>query len=211
MYKLLQNQFIVSFSLVFLLASSPTLSQELQAVELYSQDELLNLIRANQHLQRVKADDCQLVRDIEARADIMRLPSYQFLFGDMLAYGVCVPRNVERGWDLMLQAAEQGLPEGLEQVGRYYHIGRFVQKDINKAIIYLREASAVGNLNAKIRFAEIQIAGLGSPTDFEQSYRWLHHAITADPAIHAKLDSLKQQLAKKMPARVVANAQRPVK
>lgn len=186
-------------------------AQELQAVELYTQDELLNLIKANQHLQRVKADDCQLVRDIEARADIMKLPSYQFLFGDMLAYGVCVPRNVERGWDLMLQAAEQGLPEGLEQVGRYYHIGRFVQKDVNKAIIYLREASAVGNLNAKIRFAEILIAGQGSPADFEQSYRWLHHAITADPAIHAKLNSLKQQLAKKMPARVVANAQRPVK
>lgn len=197
--------------LLVLIQSSWLNAQELQAVELYTQDELLNLIKANQHLQRVKADDCQLVRDIEARADIMKLPSYQFLFGDMLAYGVCVPRNVERGWDLMLQAAEQGLPEGLEQVGRYYHIGRFVQKDVNKAIIYLREASAVGNLNAKIRFAEILIAGQGSPTDFEQSYRWLHHAITADPAIHAKLNSLKQQLAKKMPARVVANAQRPVK
>lgn len=180
-------------------------------MELYTQDGLLKLIRSNQHLQQVKADDCQLVRDIEARADIMKLPSYQFLFGDMLAYGVCVPRDVERGWDLMLQSAEQGLPEGLEQVGRYYHIGRFVQQDMHKAIIYLREASAVGNLNAKIRLAEILIAGQGSPTDFEQSYRWLHHAITADPAIHAKLNSLKQQLAQKMPARVVASAERPVK
>ncbi|GGW64669.1 tetratricopeptide repeat protein [Alishewanella tabrizica] len=187
------------------------IAQEMQAVELYSQDDLLKLIRNNQHLERVKADDCQLVRDIEARAEIMKLPSYQFLFGDMLAYGVCVPRDVERGWDMMLQAAEQGLPEGLEQVGRYYHIGRFVQKDVSRAIIFLREASTVGNLNAKIRLAEILIAGQGSPTDFEQSYRWLHHAITADPVIHAKLDTLKQQLAKKMPARVVANAQRPVK
>lgn len=197
--------------LVLPLLSLQLNAQELQAVELYTQDELLKLIRANQHLQRVKADDCQLVRDIEARAEIMKLPSYQFLFGDMLAYGVCVPRDVERGWDLMLQSAEQGLPEGLEQVGRYYHIGRFVQKDLNRAIIYLREAAAVGSLNAKIRLAEILVAGQGSPTDFEQSYRWLHHAITADPAIHAKLNALKQQLAKKMPARVVANAQRPVK
>lgn len=197
--------------LVWPLLSLQLNAQELQAVELYTQDELLKLIRVNQHLQRVKADDCQLVRDIEARAEIMKLPSYQFLFGDMLAYGVCVPRDVERGWDLMLQSAEQGLPEGLEQVGRYYHIGRFVQKDLNRAIIYLREASAMGSINAKIRLAEILIAGQGSPTDFEQSYRWLHHAITADPAIHAKLNSLKQQLAQKMPARVVANAERPVK
>ncbi len=197
--------------LVLPLLSLQLNAQELQAVELYTQDELLKLIRVNQHLQRVKADDCQLVRDIEARAEIMKLPSYQFLFGDMLAYGVCVPRDVERGWDLMLQSAEQGLPEGLEQVGRYYHIGRFVQKDLNRAIIYLREASAMGSINAKIRLAEILIAGQGSPTDFEQSYRWLHHAITADPAIHAKLNSLKQQLAQKMPARVVASAERPVK
>lgn len=197
--------------LVLPLLSLQLNAQELQAVELYTQDELLKLIRVNQHLQRVKADDCQLVRDIEARAEIMKLPSYQFLFGDMLAYGVCVPRDVERGWDLMLQSAEQGLPEGLEQVGRYYHLGRFVQKDVNRAIIYLREASAMGSINAKIRLAEILIAGQGSPTDFEQSYRWLHHAITADPAIHAKLNSLKQQLAQKMPARVVASAERPVK
>ena len=205
------KKLLCSLSFSLYVVCLPTGAQELQAVELYTQDELLNLIKANQHLQRVKADDCQLVRDIEARADIMKLPSYQFLFGDMLAYGVCVPRNVERGWDLMLQAAEQGLPEGLEQVGRYYHIGRFVQKDLNKAIIYLREASAVGSLNAKIRFAEILLTGEGSPTDIEQRYRWLHHAITADPVIDSKLNSLKQQLAKKMPARVVANAQRPVK
>ncbi len=70
---------------------------DLQVVQLYTQDELLALIRQNLHLKRVKDDDCQLVKDIEARADIMKLPSYQFLFGDMLAYGVCVPLNVESG------------------------------------------------------------------------------------------------------------------
>jgi hypothetical protein len=190
----------------------PVLSaQELQPVELYTQDELLKMIRVNSHLQRVKADECQLVQDIEARAEIMKLPSYQFLFGDMLAYGVCVPRDVERGWDFMLQAASQGLPEGLEQIGRYYHIGRFVQQDLAKAIIYLREAAAMGNLKAQLRLAEILVVGQGSPNDFEQAYRWLHHSITADQATHAKINRLKKQLADKMPARVVANAERPVR
>ncbi|MDX3773129.1 tetratricopeptide repeat protein [Chromatiaceae bacterium AAb-1] len=186
-------------------------AQELEAVQLYTQDELLKLIKTNSHLKQVKADDCQLVQDIEARADIMKLPAYQFLYGDMLAYGVCVPRNVERGWDLMLQAAGQGLPEGLEQVGRYYHIGRFVQQDYHKAIVYLREASAVGNQKAQIRLAEMLIAGHGSPVDFEQSYRWLHHTVTADPATHKKIQQLLSQLAQKMPPKVVANASRPVR
>ncbi len=195
----------------FLPAATTTSAQELEAVQLYSQDELLALIRTNSHLKRVRADDCQLVRDIEARADIMQLPAYQFLYGDMLAYAVCVPRNVERGWDLMLQAAAQGLPEGLEQVGRYYHIGRFVQPDIDKAIVYLREASALGNLKAQLRLAQILVDGHGSPVDFEQSYRWLHHAITADSATHKQIQQLLAKLAQKMPAKVVANAKRPVK
>ncbi|WP_166839031.1 tetratricopeptide repeat protein [Rheinheimera pleomorphica] len=203
---------MLSLTLALLLSVAPVaLAQELEAIQLYSQDELLALIQTNSHLKRVRADDCQLVRDIEARADIMQLPAYQFLYGDMLAYAVCVPRNVERGWDLMLQSAAQGLPEGLEQVGRYYHIGRFVQPDLDKAIVYLREASALGNLNAQLRLAQILVDGYGSPVDFEQSYRWLHHAVTADAAKHKQIQQLLAQLAQKMPAKVVANAKRPVK
>ena len=202
---------ILFWSWLTLFATLPLKAQELEAIQLYTQDELLALIQTNSHLQRVRADECQLVKDIEARADIMQLPAYQFLYGDMLAYGVCVPRNVERGWDLMLQAAAQGLPEGLEQVGRYYHIGRFVQQDIDKAIVYLREASALGNLNAQLRYGDILARGYGSPVDFEQSYRWLHHAVTADAVKHKKIQQVLAALATKMPAKVVANAKRPVK
>lgn len=202
---------ILFWSWLTLFAVLPLKAQELEAIQLYTQDELLALIQTNSHLQRVRADECQLVKDIEARADIMQLPAYQFLYGDMLAYGVCVPRNVERGWDLMLQAAAQGLPEGLEQVGRYYHIGRFVQQDIDKAIVYLREASALGNLNAQLRYGDILTQGYGSPVDFEQSYRWLHHAVTADAVKHKKIQQVLAALATKMPAKVVANAKRPVK
>jgi TPR repeat protein len=197
--------------LAAILLITPAAAQQVDAVQLYSQDQLLDLIKTNSHLAKVKADDCQLVEDIEARADIMSLPAYQFLYGDMLAYAVCVPRNVERGWDLMLQAAAQGLPEALEQVGRYYHIGRFVQVDIEQALVYLHEAAAMGNLNARLRYGQLLVDGYGSPVDYEQSYRWLHHAISADQATHARIQKLLQQLAKKMPERVVASARRPVK
>ena len=39
-------------------------------------------------------DECQLVQDIEARAVKVAMPSYQFLWGDMLAYGVCVKKDI---------------------------------------------------------------------------------------------------------------------
>jgi sodium-type polar flagellar protein MotX len=185
-------------------------SQDLQVVQLYTQDELLALIRQNAHLQRVKADDCQLVKDIEARADIMKLPSYQFLFGDMLAYGVCVPVNVERGWDLMDDAAKQGLPEALEQIGRYYQQGKFVQKDLVKAQYYLHEAGAMGNINAQIRLAELLLSGHGSPVDYETVYRWLHHSVTADKNLHQRIQVALQKLATRMPEPVLARAKKPL-
>ncbi|OBP16134.1 flagellar protein MotX [Rheinheimera sp. SA_1] len=185
-------------------------TEELQVVQLYTQDELLALIRQNQHLKRVKADDCQLVKDIEARADIMKLPSYQFLFGDMLAYGVCVPVNVERGWDLMDEAARQGLPEALEQIGRYYQQGKFVQKDLVKAQSYLHEASAMGNINAQIRLAELLLSGHGSPVDYETVYRWLHHSVTADKDLHQRIQTALQKLASRMPEPVLTRAKKPL-
>ena len=42
-----------------------------EAVDIYSDQQLISLIRSNQYLQRVKADDCQLVQDIEARAEVL--------------------------------------------------------------------------------------------------------------------------------------------
>jgi TPR repeat protein len=208
------NRFIpwclaLACSLPFQLTAQVT-SEELQVVQLYTQDELLALIRQNLHLKRVKDDDCQLVKDIEARADIMKLPSYQFLFGDMLAYGVCVPVNVERGWDLIDAAARQGLPEALEQIGRYYQQGKFVQKDLVKAQYYLHEAGAMGNINAQIRLAELLLSGTGSPVDFETVYRWLHHSVTADKNMHQRIQQALQQLAAKMPEPVLARAKKPL-
>ena len=201
---------ILSVAVIVTPATAQEALTELGVVQIYTQDELLEMIRSNTHLKRVQADDCQLVKDIQARADIMKLPAYQFLFGDMLAFGVCVPKNAERGWDLMLASALQGLPEGLEQVGRYYQQGKLVQKDLGKAQQYLYQAGAMGNLNAQVRLAELFLANQGSPTDYETVYRWLHHSITADKDMHARIDQALKGLAERMPAGVIARAKKPL-
>lgn len=197
-------------SSVLVLLSVPVKAQEVAVVQLYTQDELLDLIKQNVHLQRVQKDECQLVSDIQARADVMKVPAYQFLYGDMLAFGVCVKKDVERGWDLMQQAASQGLPEALEQVGRYYHTGRFVQQDNSKAVVYLREAAGLGNLKAQMRFAQMLIKGDASPLDMEDCYRWLHHSVIADTKTHQEVQQLLAQLANKMPGAALTRAKRPL-
>ncbi|OYP01382.1 flagellar protein MotX, partial [Vibrio cholerae] len=132
-----------------------------EPVPIYSEAELIKLIEENKHLERVKADNCQIVEDIVARATRISLPSYEFLYGDMLAWGVCVDQDVELGLYYMENAAHQGLPAALEQLGRYYSRGTLVQQDKERAIPYLREAAAMGNLNARIQLAELLLRDYG--------------------------------------------------
>lgn len=199
---------LVCFLSGLLTLSLPVIAEEIQTVQIYTDDQLLELIKENKHLSQVVLDDCQLVQDIEARAQKIKMPSYQFLWGDMLAYGVCVKKDVELGLYYMHLAADQGLPEALEQIGRYYHIGKFMQVDLEQAVIYLKEAAILKNLKAQLRLADLYNQGHGSPLDFPELYSLLHHAVTDDKQTHQQISQALAQLADKMPAHIVAKAKR---
>ncbi|MGE6108240.1 tetratricopeptide repeat protein [Aeromonas sobria] len=178
----------------------------LQAVPLYRQDELLDWIEQGRHLKQVRQDRCQLTQDIEARAKVMKIPSYQFLWGDMLAWGVCVKPDAEQGVKYLWAAADQGLAPALEQLGRYYWKGILVQKDALRAETLMREAASQGLLKAQLAWVEMLLAGLGSPLDYEEAYQWLHGAVIGDKALHGRAASLLSRLAARMPANAVARA-----
>ena len=201
--------YLIIFGLTLLSLPHAT-AQKLQAVQVYTDNQLLNLIKENKHLSQVVLDECQLVQDIEARAIKSKMPSYQFLWGDMLAYGVCVKKDIALGLHYMQLAADQGLSEGLEQMGRYYHVGKFMQIDIEQAIIYLKTAASLNNLKAQMRLADIYQQGYGSPLDFPTLYSQLHHAITDDKKTHKKITKLLVHLADKMPENVVNQAKRTI-
>ncbi|TOG46449.1 flagellar protein MotX [Vibrio parahaemolyticus] len=177
-------------------------------VPIYTEAELIKLIEQNKHLQRVRADNCQLVEDIVARATRINLPAYEFLYGDMLAWGVCVEQDVELGLYYMENAAQQGLPAALEQIGRYYSRGTLVQQDKERAIPYLREAASMGNLNARIHLAELLLRDYGSPLDYEDAYRWLYNSVTADLRQHKRIAVLRRGLEQRMPQNIIARAKR---
>ncbi|MDH0138740.1 sel1 repeat family protein [Aeromonas caviae] len=179
---------------------------ELQAVPLYRQDELLNWIEQGRHLARVKQDRCQLTQDIEARASVMKIPAYQFLWGDMLAWGVCTKPDAQIGVQYMWEAANQGLAPALEQLGRYYWKGILVQKDLVRAETLMREAASLGFLRAQMEWVEMLLQGMGSPLDYEEAYHWLHGAVIGDKAIHQKAASLLSRLGNRMPANAIARA-----
>ena len=182
----------------------------LGAVQIYSQDELINLINQNKHLKRVRDDECQLVADIEARASKMKVPAYQFLYGDMLLYGVCVPTNGKLGMYYIEQSAEQGLPAGLEQLGRYYAQGRFVRPNKALAVHYFYRAASVGHLVAQIQLVDLYLQGYGTPSDYYYAYHWLHNAVITDKQQQQEVTGLLARLARKMPEAVVNKAKQPL-
>ena len=201
---------LLMLSVLWLGDGSAVQAQEIKAVQLYTQDELISMINRNEHLDRVVMDRCQLNQDIEARAEVLKVPAYQFLWGDMLAWGVCVEADPERGVDFMRQAADQGLPAALEQLGRYYSKGTLVQQDRKRAVIFLREASALGNLKAQMQLAELFIEGYGSPYDYQDAYQWLYNAVTADKQTHQSIATYLEELEKLMHPRAVRAARTPL-
>lgn len=180
-----------------------------EAVDIYSDQQLILLIRSNQYLQRVKADDCQLVQDIEARAEVLQQPMYQFLWGEMLNNGVCVKAHPSRGMALLQTSAEQGSAEAMVKLADYYYRGKLVIKDPNRAVQYVLPAAANGDLTARMTLVRLFGEGYGSPADYELGYHWLYNSIFDDDAQQKKASSLLQMLAAKMPASIVARAQQP--
>ena len=204
----MRNLFLFCFTFLVCAFNQTAHGKNLQAVQIYTDNQLLDLIKENKHLSQVVLDECQLVQDIEARATKAKLPSYQFLWGDMLAFGVCVKKDIPLGLYYMNLAADQGLSAGLEQLGRYYHQGKFMQVDMNKAIVYLKTAASLDNLKAQMRLAEIYEQGFGSPLDYPMLYSQLHHSLTDDKMVHKKISALLARLATKMPPQVIEQAKK---
>ncbi|WP_153069759.1 SEL1-like repeat protein [Psychromonas sp. psych-6C06] len=176
-------------------------------IQIYSQDELNALIYENKHLQRVKKDDCQLVEDIEAHALKIKEPSYVYLWGDMLAWGVCIERNAPLGMHYIKQSAKQGLLPAIEQLGRYYEKGILVRENKQRAIIYFREAALQGFVKAQINYVQMLNQGYGSPLDYEDAYNALFHSVISDPITQVKVQKMLDKLASKMPEYIVKRAQ----
>ena len=179
------------------------------ALPVYTESQLIRLFETNSHLDKVgKKDSCQLLQDIEARAIRLALPAYQFLYADMLAWGVCVEQNSEQGLYYMRLAAKQGLVAALEQLGRYYAQGIFVQQDKERAMPFLREAASLGNTKARVQFAELLLQNFGSPLDYESAYHWLYQTVTANKSTQQKITTLRKGLEMRMPEYAIEKAKK---
>ncbi|QIZ78656.1 tetratricopeptide repeat protein [Ferrimonas lipolytica] len=193
-----------------LLSTSTQAAESLKAVDIYSQESLLTMLRNNTHLQQVRRDECQLLQDIEARASVLKVPAYQMLWADMQLYGVCTPKNVEQGWEFLQMAAGQGLSDAIEQIGRYHMEGRFVVTDQAYGLRMLHIAASMGHQRALLSVADYYGQGYGSAWDYSDVYQWLHHAVFSDEPQRRQAQALMSKLAQQLPPSVRKQTRRSV-
>ncbi|WP_442800684.1 tetratricopeptide repeat protein [Shewanella sp. AS1] len=177
-----------------------------RAVDIYSQEQLIDMIRDKSYLIRVKGDKCQLVQDIEARAEVLKQPLYQYLWAEMLSHGICVKANPPRGISMLRDAAEQGSAEAMVRIAEYYHDGKFVIQDRQRAVQYVLPAAASGDLPARMMLVKLFGEGYGSPRDYEMGYHWLYNDVFSDEATKQEAVKLLKVLAAKMPPSAVERA-----
>lgn len=192
----------------FIILSSLSLTSyaDTEAVEVYSQEQLIDMIRDKSYLTRVTSDDCQLLQDIEARAEVLKQPLYQYLWAEMLNYGICVTANPPRGISLLRDAAEQGSAEAMVRIAEYYRDGKFVIQDRERAVQYTLPAAASGDLPARMMLVRLFGEGYGSPRDYEMGYHWLYNDVFSDEAMKQQALQLLMVLEAKMPASAVKRA-----
>ncbi|WP_133408547.1 tetratricopeptide repeat protein [Parashewanella tropica] len=197
-----------TFLISLILIAAVPVKAEIQAVDIYSVKQLSQLIHQDRYLQQVKHDDCQLVEDIEARAEVLKEPLYQFLWGEMLLTGTCVPQDSRRGMTQLTASANQGSNEALFRLARYYDEGDRVIENNETAVKYALPAASGGYIPAQMLLVKLLNEGYGSPFDYEQSYKLLYHNVFDDKVSKDKAEKLLKRLATKMPASIVKRAQK---
>lgn len=178
-----------------------------KAIDVYSESLLLHYIRRNLHLWLIKRDDCQIVDDIIANSQVLRLPTFQYLYGEMLIHGVCVRKNVPYGMDVLRNSVRQGLPEAMYKLATYYRDSEYLIENPDKSVRLLLVAASTGHMLSRLLLVELLLDGYGSARDHEKAYNWLYHARFNQAAQRRQAQTLLAALANILPPSVVYKIQ----
>lgn len=197
-------------TLLLLIFCSVVTHAEMLAIDIYDEAQLDSFIEQNNHLQQITDDDCQLVQDIEARAERLRQPLYQFLWGEMLLYGVCVKADPGRGITQLKDSAKQGNSHAMLVLAKLYLSSSFVVANPNLAYRYIYTAAEIGNQAARLELVRQQLKYSHHASDYQLAYHWLYNEIFTEPTTKEAAQTLLKLLAAKMPRSILQQARQPM-
>lgn len=177
-----------------------------ELIQLYTQDELNELISRGEHLRRIVIDECQFTKDIRDRALVLHYPSYLYLWGDMNLTDTCIKGVRQEGVKAMAMAADKGMPIAMYRLGMMYLKGEYVQQNDNLAYSYFYRAASLGNPEARVQLVDIMVANPGHEADFERAYNWLHFTVFRTDMDKKKAETSLAKLGALMPPSLVKKA-----
>jgi TPR repeat protein len=173
-----------------------------QLAEASSRVEQIAFVKANPK----QADDyfqdyLNLFRRIAEAGDI----EAQIFLYSAYANGSGVKKDDAEAARLLRMAAEQGHLDAQVTLGNLYADGRGVPKDLTQAVTFWQKAAKRGHSDAQFYLAASYSSGIGVPQSLVESYKW---ANLASAQGHQDAQILRDNLAKKMPSKEIAQAQR---
>lgn len=125
-------------------------------------------------LDRAKGKpDEKMIRTIEHLARDKFVPA-MYLLGKWQDAGVGVPKDPDRGLDLIKKAADKNYGPALYEIGHRYLVGRGFPQDPEKGMKMIRESAVLGSLQAQYFLATHYESGEGferDPARARQFYR----------------------------------------
>lgn len=106
------------------------------------------------------------------------------------------PQNVPRGLELVLDAAEQGVPDAMVNLGIFYLKGEHVERDIATGVDYIKVASRLGNAPSFALLGVLYESGLGVPQSNKKAWAWTTMSLQVKPDSAQELATLKSLEAK---------------
>lgn len=117
----------------------------------------------------VEQSDVNAVKFYEAGAEAGD-PSSKFTLGVWYSKGRGgLNVDLEKAFQLQLQAAEQGHPLAMFNIGVYYMGGKMVEQDLNLAAEWFQKAASLNLAAAAVNLSTMYRTGTGVPKDLEKA------------------------------------------
>jgi uncharacterized protein len=124
----------------------------------------------------------------------------QFMLGSLYETGLAIGpkrKSLQKSFDWMLKAAEQGHPDAILAVGTAYFLGRGTTLDYSNAAQWYTKAAQLGDAAAQYLIASMHESATGVPKDLEAALAWyVAAARQGDLAAREKSKYITELLAK---------------
>ena len=134
---------------------------------------MYNIANAYAYGRGVKASDHNALLYYEGASEAGD-PMAQFTLGLWYYQGKGgLNADVKKSFQLQLQAAQQGHPAAMFNVGTAYLVGDGIGKDVSEAVEWLEKAGQVGIVEARLNLAKVYMDGAGVDKDLHKAKQYL--------------------------------------